>query len=706
MEGNYVQLVNEAKNGNSQAFEELYKGTYNCAYYLAKQLVESHEDALDVVQTSYVKAFASLDGLRNVERFKSWLFRIVTNTSKDHLRGKRTLTFSELTTEDNRDIQGFKDDRIAGSPEMQLDISETSRLIQGIIEALSDEQRFVIMMYYFNEQSIAEMAQDLDCSENTVKSRLYYARNKIKEAVLKLEAEGTKLYGIAPVPFFVLSLNRDSMVPRLSEEAALTLWQGVKTNIAADGKMTAGKTAASGAKAVGGAVGKGLVAKIVIGAVAAAVVCAVGVSTYIQSQQGESPVASSSNTTSQNVVQQPPSSVSVPASSSSEEEPKEVYRWVIEPSLAYDTMMPVPNENSSDTMTLGFLDVYDGRYWGVNRFDGSVVFEPIYTDEYNNPMGVCGMDGMHDVPLPDALWNGETTNQTLAAVGLPYEVDGGHGGGRHSLLQHPDTGQMISMFHGDGFALQPDGITAEDFWGNPIPALPYYRGLSGLAEDFSNVANENGLLVDYSLLGLARTDGTVLLAPEYTRAYYYNGFYALEKNGYYQENGWVSGQWAYYSTTTEQFITDFVYDLPWVDHWQKPGIGFFNEGLCPVAQNGRYGYIDTKGNTIVPLEFEGATHVHNGRAWVKQGGLWGQIEFVRELVEPDITDESGTTYRTTTELNLRYGPGTEYEPPLQTLPAGSIVYLAGYMNSVSDEWIFVDFDGVSGWVSTQYIEPV
>ncbi len=51
------------------------------------------------------------------------------------------------------------------------------------------------------------------------------------------------------------------------------------------------------------------------------------------------------------------------------------------------------------------------------------------------------------------------------------------------------------------------------------------------------------------------------------------------------------------------------------------GIGFFNEGLCPVAQNGHYGFIDEGGNIVVPLEFEGATHVYGGQAWVKQGGL-------------------------------------------------------------------------------------
>lgn len=459
-----------------------------------------------------------------------------------------------------------------------------------------------------------------------------------------------------------------------------------------DKKTTAGKASENEAKAMGVSNRKGLIVKIVIGAVAAAVVCAMGVNAYIQSQQGESPIASSSNTTSQNVVQQPPSSVSVPAGSSSEEEPKKVYRWVVEPSLAYDIMMPVPNDDIGDQGTLAFLDVYNGSLWGVTRFDGSVVFEPTYSDGDNAPMVMCG-GGLHNVPSPDAVWNSENTNQQLAQAGLPYEVHGGHGGhGPYGFIQHPLTGEMKAFSQGHSPPQLNEDVISQDFNGNTLPAFEYYPGLPGLADDFSNLYEY--YQTDY--LGLARPDGTILLPAEYTRARYKNGNYALEQNG----------KWGYYSITTESLITDIIYDMPWQDIFGIPGVGFFNEGLCPVVQNGQYGYIDTKGETVIPLEFEGATHVYNGRAWVKQGGLWGQIEFVRELVEPDITDDSGATYRTTTELNLRYGPGTEYEPPLQVLPTGSAVRLAGYMNSVTDEWIFVDFEGINGWVSTQYIESL
>lgn len=327
------------------------------------------------------------------------------------------------------------------------------------------------------------------------------------------------------------------------------------------------------------------------------------------SSLGQEPVSSSES------VQQPASSFPAPVSNSSQKEPKDVYKWIIEPSLSYDVMMPVPNENINNEKTIDFLDVSKGNIWGVNRFDGSVVFEPVKTDS-NSPMFVCALNNghIHDPPFPDATSNEKTANQKLTAAGLPYPVSGGHGSENYSLLQHPGTGKMVEMAHGDGSIDIKKG--KEEKSDIPIPVITYYKGLPGLAEDFSNGRSD---LVDFNYRGLARADGTVLLAPEYTNSNYRNGFYALEKGG----------KWAYYSTKTEQFITGFVYDLPWVSVWKGSEIGFFNEDLCPVVQKGEYGYIDTKGNIIIPLKFEGATHVLHGRAWVKQGGLWGQIEFVR-----------------------------------------------------------------------------
>lgn len=77
----------------------------------------------------------------------------------------------------------------------------------------------------------------------------------------------------------------------------------------------------------------------------------------------------------------------------------------------------------------------------------------------------------------------------------------------------------------------------------------------------------------------------------------------------------------------------------------------------------------------------------------------------RKLVEPTIIDHSSKLYKTTVELNLRYGPGTEYEPPIRTLEQGYTVTVSGYMNDLSDEWVFVSAGRGTGWVNSRYLVP-
>ena len=198
---NTSNLVNLALKGDNAARTELYNLTCDKAFSLALQMTKNKEEAEDILHDSYIKAFSSLQTMTNAANFPSWFYCIVSNKCKDYLKSKRrgVVMFSDLEGEDdNGDEREFEleDTSEDYSPEANADVNETARLIREMIDNLPEDQRMVVIMYYLNRLTIKEIAQALDVSENTVKSRLRYAKQKLKLDVEELEKNGTKLYGI------------------------------------------------------------------------------------------------------------------------------------------------------------------------------------------------------------------------------------------------------------------------------------------------------------------------------------------------------------------------------------------------------------------------------------------------------------------------------------------------------------------------------
>lgn len=174
------ELVTRAKNGDQQALNQLYNDTYRQAYQVAMQMFHDENEAFDILQDSYIKAFNNLSNLKEPSKFKSWFFQIVSNTCRDYLRKRKNnpMFFSDMTYEDDNgenEIE-FVDESTAFSPEENVDYSETKRLVAEMIDNLPDEQRLVLLMYYIEGLSIKEIAQSLEISENTVKSRMNYGK--------------------------------------------------------------------------------------------------------------------------------------------------------------------------------------------------------------------------------------------------------------------------------------------------------------------------------------------------------------------------------------------------------------------------------------------------------------------------------------------------------------------------------------------------
>ena len=192
------ELVLSAKNGNKKAFDKLYELTSNDVWFTCVSLLKDEENAKDIMQETYITAFLKLDTLKNEEKFCGWLTAIATNKSKNKLKGK-----VEYQIDDEVLIAETETDELM-LPEEYINKAEKRKVLLQIIEdTLSFNQYQVVLMFYFNELSIAEIAQALEISEGTVKSRLNSSRAKMKTAIEDYENKsGDKLHGVVFVPFF------------------------------------------------------------------------------------------------------------------------------------------------------------------------------------------------------------------------------------------------------------------------------------------------------------------------------------------------------------------------------------------------------------------------------------------------------------------------------------------------------------------------
>ncbi len=235
-------------------------------------MIADEDTVLDIVQDSYIKGFQSLNQLDSPENFRAWMKRIATNKTKDYLKKKKPILFTDMANEDGEEID-FRDDRLDHCPEEVLDRKETARLMQDILATLSEDQRLVIGMFYYEEMSVREIAETLGCSENTVKSRLNYGRKKVEVKVKELEKRGTKLYSLAPLPFLLWLFRMDAQAAEIPSatvlEAVTSTYAAAGTTVGSAGTAVAANT---GVKTAVGTGAKALATKIIAGVLAVTVV--------------------------------------------------------------------------------------------------------------------------------------------------------------------------------------------------------------------------------------------------------------------------------------------------------------------------------------------------------------------------------------------------------------------------------------------------
>ena len=198
-----IELVQRAVEGDKEAFTNLYTLTYSEVYHIVKVFIHNEDTAQDIVQETYYKSLRKIKQLKEPDKFPVWIKKIAVNTAKAHLRKVDWVLFSEADGEGGKSIAELQDERLEHIPEIVVDQAETKKLIDQILGELDEKQRMVVGMFYYEQMSVNEIAEALNCSVNTVKSRLNYARKKIGKEIAELEKKGVILRTAAPIPILM-----------------------------------------------------------------------------------------------------------------------------------------------------------------------------------------------------------------------------------------------------------------------------------------------------------------------------------------------------------------------------------------------------------------------------------------------------------------------------------------------------------------------
>lgn len=181
-----VNLIQEVINGNEEAFNQLYNTYHRLVYFIAFELCHNDADAKDILQETFIQIKQSISSLQDPANFKAWMNRIVINKCKNLFRSKRNVDMEEKDVwYQNHVIE----DRFYMLPENMLHMETDKIIVHELMKQLSNVQREVLIMRYFEHMSMQEMAEVLEVPIGTVKTRLLYGKNRLKELILAYEEE-------------------------------------------------------------------------------------------------------------------------------------------------------------------------------------------------------------------------------------------------------------------------------------------------------------------------------------------------------------------------------------------------------------------------------------------------------------------------------------------------------------------------------------
>jgi len=171
-----IEIISRVLKGEQQAYAELVKRYQNYVFTLTLRFIKSREDAEEVSQDIFVKAYRSLADFRGESKFSTWLYTIVNTTCITFLRKKRL----DVQSLDNEKVFETVESQDSGLNANQVERKSRANMVNSSINMLSYDDSEILTLFYKAEQSLEEISQILGLEQNTVKVRLHRARQRLK----------------------------------------------------------------------------------------------------------------------------------------------------------------------------------------------------------------------------------------------------------------------------------------------------------------------------------------------------------------------------------------------------------------------------------------------------------------------------------------------------------------------------------------------
>lgn len=248
----YENLTGGIRQNDSAAIAEFYTTFYKDVYYICYKITGNESDAEEVANEVMFRAISKIELLKEPQGLPAWLKTIAGNMSINYI--KKHHKFDTVST-----YGDDTDDILAGIPaheKIPEDIvadKEVADILLSMIERLPNEQKITVFMYYYQEMSVREISEAMDCSEATVRSRINYARKALRKQADALEDEGVRLRCIAILPFLTViysfekySVCAKAAMPDIFSESYINRKEIKKMKKTGTSGLTAGAKAAIG----------------------------------------------------------------------------------------------------------------------------------------------------------------------------------------------------------------------------------------------------------------------------------------------------------------------------------------------------------------------------------------------------------------------------------------------------------------------------
>ena len=184
-----AELVALARSGSKEAFGRLVERYLPMAHHIALGMVASEDIAQELAQEAVLQAYLSLNHLRDEAAFKSWLYGIVLNVCRSYIRDQKTIFFSLEDLSGGLQFSAIPFSGPVPDPREVVEERELYRLVLDSVNTLSPKNRAAVLMFYYDQLSLREIAATLGVSVVTVKGRLHKARRQLREQLLALYSE-------------------------------------------------------------------------------------------------------------------------------------------------------------------------------------------------------------------------------------------------------------------------------------------------------------------------------------------------------------------------------------------------------------------------------------------------------------------------------------------------------------------------------------